>query len=688
VGRALILNVDDYEPGLYRRSRILRDAGFDVREATGGREALRLARAEPPDVVVLDVNLPDMSGFEVCRQLKMDSSTASVMVLHLSASRAQATDRISGLEFGADNYLVEPIEADELLASVHALLRMRRAEQAARAAAAEAAERQQEAEAVADVARSINASLDLPTILRQVAEAARTLCRSDAAQVALWDAQTAAMVMRHHVGHPPDPPGGSGTVEPGQGAGRRVLASGRPFRADAGADGAVLAVPIKAGTQVEGFLCVLNHAVRPFGERDEGVLVRLAEHAAVAIRNSRLFAREQAARAEAQAANRTKDEFLATVSHELRTPLTAMLGWLRVLQAAALDDATRARAFDAITRNARAQARLVDDLLDMSQITSGRVPLDIRPVDVRAVVMAAVDGIRPAADSRGLRLEAAVDPAAGFIWGDAARLQQVISNLLANAVKFTPSPGRIDVRAERGPDDVRIRVSDSGQGISPALLPHVFDRFRQGDSTASRQHGGLGLGLAIVRHLVELHGGSVVAQSAGEGRGATFTAILPVGGPEHRPAPDAFQPDAPGDGERDDGPSRLEGVRVLLVDDEADARELVARFLTQAGARVETAASAAAAVAAFHRQPGDVVVADLGMPGEDGYALLRQLRALPSPGPAVPVVALTAFAGPEHRVRALEAGFRAHLPKPIDPDQLVAVIASCLGRADAGRGPG
>jgi CheY-like chemotaxis protein len=321
----------------------------------------------------------------------------------------------------------------------------------------------------------------------------------------------------------------------------------------------------------------------------------------------------------------------------------------------------------------------------MSQITSGRVPLDVRPVDVRAVVVAAVDGIRPAADSRGLRLEVAVDPAAGFIWGDAARLQQVVSNLLANAVKFTPGSGRIDVRAERGAEDVRIRVSDTGQGISPALLPHVFDRFRQGDSTASRQHGGLGLGLAIVRHLVELHGGSVVAESAGEGRGATFTAILPVGGPEHRPAPEALPPAAPGDGEREDGPSRLADARVLLVDDEGDVRELVARFLTQAGARVETASSVAAAVAAFHRRPADVVVADIGMPGEDGYALLRQLRALPPPGPAVPIVALTAFAGPDHRRRALQAGFRAHLPKPIDPEQLIAAIAACLGRADAGR---
>jgi signal transduction histidine kinase/CheY-like chemotaxis protein len=507
------------------------------------------------------------------------------------------------------------------------------------------------------------------------------VCRSDAAQVVVLDPATGVMVLRHRVGDPGEPPRGPAT-EPDEGAIGRVLASGHPFRTDVTADAALLAVPIRTGAEVEGVLCVMSHAALPFDERDEAVLVRLAEHAGVAIRNSHLFAREQAARAEAQAANRAKDEFLATVSHELRTPLMAMLGWLHVLQAPAIDDATRARALDAIARNARAQARLVDDLLDMSQITSGRQRLDVRPVEIGAVVTAAVDGIRPAADGRDLRVEMAVDPAAGWIMGDAARLQQVVSNLLANAVKFTPAEGRIDVRVERAGGDVRIRVSDTGQGIAPALLPHVFDRFRQGDSSAGRQHGGLGLGLAIVRHLIELHGGSVMAESAGEGRGATFTATLPAEGPQHRPPPAG--PPLPAAGSPRGAPG-LDGICVLLVEDEADARELVARFLTQAGARVETAATVAAAVDAFHRRPSDVVVADIAMPGEDGYALLQRLRALSGPGTVVPIVALTAFARPEDRQRALEAGFQAHLAKPIDPEQLVAAIAGCLSRSAGGQ---
>ena len=385
---------------------------------------------------------------------------------------------------------------------------------------------------------------------------------------------------------------------------------------------------------------------------------------------------------EAQEANRLKDEFLATVSHELRTPLTAILGWAHLLRGRRLSGEAGAKALETIERNARSQAQLIDDLLDVSRIVTGKLRLDVVPVSPHSFIDAAVEAVRPAAEAKGVRLRKVIDADAGVIMGDAARLQQVVWNLLTNAVKFTPGGGRVEVRLARADSHVEIAVADTGAGIGPEFLPHVFERFRQADQRTTREHGGLGLGLSIVRQLVELHGGAVRADSEGEGAGATFTVTLPVA-PVHR-REEAYEREHPT--ARDtlaahECPERLDGLRVLVVDDEADARELLAAGLGQCGAEVVAASSAREALDAMARLKFDALVSDIGMPGEDGYELIRLVRALPPAGGGrTPAVALTAYARAEDRLRALRAGFEMHAAKPVELTELVVVIANLSRR--------
>jgi signal transduction histidine kinase len=407
---------------------------------------------------------------------------------------------------------------------------------------------------------------------------------------------------------------------------------------------------------------------------------RKVEVQAVRELNERL----EAAREEAEAANRVKDEFLATLSHELRTPLTAIFGWARMLSAGGLDEAAARRGIESIERNAKAQSQLIEDILDVSRITSGKLRLEVRPVNLADVVEEAIDAVLPAAEAKGVRLRRVLDSEENIVSGDPARLQQVVWNLLSNAVKFTPRGGRIQIRLERTDSHAEVVVSDTGQGIRPDVLPHVFERFTQADSSSTRTYGGLGLGLSIVRHLVEMHGGTVEAESAGEGLGATFTVRLPLtalrtldlsADVERRVHPAAG-------GEVDfKCPPGLDGLRVLVVDDEQDTCELVRVMLEKCGARVITARSAAEGLAALERERPDVLVSDLGMPGEDGYALIRKVRALPAGrGGQTPAAALTAYSRAEDRLRVLRSGFQIHVPKPVEPVELVTVIATLAGR--------
>ena len=383
--------------------------------------------------------------------------------------------------------------------------------------------------------------------------------------------------------------------------------------------------------------------------------------------------REQAARAEAEKVNQVKDEFLAMLSHELRTPLNAIVGWAHLLRAAPqMDQAQVARGLEAIDRNATIQTQIVSDVLDISRMTSGKVRLNPRRVDPGEVVNAAMDTVRPAADAKRISLGVSLPERPTFVYADGDRLQQVVWNVLQNAVKFTPSGGRVDARVAPRNSSVEIAVTDTGMGIRPEFLPHVFETFRQADSSSSRKHGGLGLGLAIVKQLVELHGGRVSAESEGEGHGTTVTVRLPL-------MPLSVDPAAPPrEGERP--LPKLSGVSVLVVDDHADARELVAFALQQAGARVTAAADAAEGLAMLRERRPDVLLCDLEMPGESGYELMKKVRALPAgAGGLTPAIALTAYARDEDRVRTLLAGFQRHVAKPVRPDELAAAVAALAG---------
>ena len=396
------------------------------------------------------------------------------------------------------------------------------------------------------------------------------------------------------------------------------------------------------------------------------------------------LAREQVARGEAEAANRAKDEFLATVSHELRTPLNAIVGWGRMIRNTKMDEKGLAHALDIIERNAKLQAQLIDDLLDVSRIISGKLRLTVMPVELPPVIEAALDVIRPAAEAKNIRLQVMLDSNAGLVSGDPDRLQQVIWNLLSNAVKFTQKGGRVQVTLEQLDSHVLITVSDTGKGIAPGFLPYVFDRFRQADSSITRLHGGLGLGLAIVRQLVDLHGGSVQAQSPGEGQGATFSVQLPViiahgSGRFAVNAEEANASSAALQGSFGSSPS-LEGLSVLVVDDDPDARDLLAAILEERKAQVTTVASAAEAYETIEWLRPDVIISDIGMPGEDGYSLIRNVRLKEARDRQgwKPAIALTAHARVEDRMRALSAGYQAHVAKPVEPAELVAVIASLV----------
>ena len=520
--RPLLLNVDDYDAARYTRTQHLERAGFRVREAASGAEALSLAAAERPSLVLLDVNLPDMSGFEVCRRLKREPRTAGTPVLHLSATYTNDAYKITGLEGGADGYLTEPVEPPVLIATIHALLRMRRAEAA----------------------------------------------------------------------------------------------------------------------------------------RDA------------------LLVREQAARAEAEAASRAKDDFLATVSHELRAPLSAILGWTRMLRTSRLAPDAIARALETIERNVHQQTQLINDLLDVSRIVSGKIPIETEPVDLGAVVRASVESIRPTAATKGVVVDAKVPPRGTVIRGDSGRLQQVVGNLLSNAVKFTPSGGRVDVTVDADDTDIRVAVADTGCGITGDFLPHVFDRFRQAETSPARAHGGLGLGLAIVRHLVELHGGRVCAASDGVGRGATFTILLP----------------ARRDAERDepvlagavDG-TAVRGARLLLVEDKADAREVLALALEASGATVWAVGSAKEAMATIDlKGVPDALISDIALPDEDGYSLIRRIRELGGKAATVPAIALTAWARPADMQAILAAGYQLHIAKPADIDVILKSLGKVLTRTPVG----
>jgi len=559
----------------------------------------------------------------------------------------------------------------------------------------EAERRRLEAEELVRLARVLTEDLDLSAVAERIVQNVPRLFDVESAVLQLRQPDGALVVVAS-AGRSPDIFPRGHVTPPGMGMAARAMAERRPVwtsdilrepdvvlsedvraRLAAIDHHAVLAAPLVVKGEILGVLGLMDNAARRFSPDEVGLLQALADQAALAIRIVQLYTGAQEARVEAEAANRAKDQFLATLSHELRTPLNAMVGWLRMLRAGQLDAERSAHALDVLERNTQLQAKLVDDLLDVSRIVAGKLQLEKRVVDMAGVVEQVVTSLADGAQAKGVRLQHRLDPAAGPVWGDPVRLHQVMANLLSNAIKFTPPEGEVEVVLDRHQATVRLAVRDTGQGVEPALLSDIFDRFRQADSTSTRAHGGLGLGLAIVRHLVELHGGAVRAHSEGRGKGATFTVELPV--------MPVREPVLEGDGEEQRElsgavPGHLAGVRVLVVDDHTDSGELIGMVLEHAGADVQLARSADEALACLRQAPVDVLVSDLSMPGTDGYQLLGAVRAMERVRGVHPVsaVALTAYAGGEDRTRALAIGFRAFASKPIDPGELIDLVAKAM----------
>jgi PAS domain S-box-containing protein len=653
-----IVNVEDYANSREATSALLRYEGFAVFEAATGGEALQLVKDVKPQLVLLDVKLPDISGHDVCRRLKADYATASIPVLQISASYVTGQDRVRGLESGADAYLVKPVEPEEMIATIKALLRMREAEQAHR----ESEERYQLLFEGSSLPTWI---YDLETLeflaVNQAAVAQYGYSREEFSAMTIRDMQPVedVPVLDEFISRIPE-----------------AVPNAAEWRHKK-KDGTIIHVE------------VIWHEVIYRGRRAALVLANdITDRKRSEAEQERLLDKEQRGREKAEAASRAKDEFLAIVSHELRAPLNAMLGWAHILKSTRVDEATMSHAIDIIERSARTQSRLIEDLLDTARIVRGQLRLDIKPVDLTSVIEAAVEVLQPAAEAKAIDIQLALNVGREVITGDADRLQQIVWNLLSNAIKFTPSGGRVAVRLQRADPHVRLTVSDTGKGISPEYLPLIFDRFHQVDNSSTRRTTGLGLGLSLVRQLVELHGGTVYAESSGEAKGATFTVNLPL----RAVLPQVTEGEPPVFGGAGlSGAPSLKGVWALVVDDEADARELVTTLLQQCGSRVSAVASAQEALAVLTTEDGgqrpDILVSDISMPNMDGYELIRQVRDLaPEFGGRIPAVALTAYGRSIDRIRTLSAGFQMHMPKPVEPAELATVVASLTGRAGKRRG--
>ncbi|HEU0173051.1 MAG TPA: response regulator [Blastocatellia bacterium] len=661
--KTTVLNVDDFAAGLYAKSRALRLAGFDVYEATTGEDALRLAHELKPQIVLLDVRLPDVNGIEVCRRIKTDPSTAAILVIQTSATFTESHDRVRGLEGGADAYLTEPIEAVELIANIRAILRLRKAEEQVR-----------EREAWLKTVMSSIGDAVITTDL----EGRVTLINPVAQEMVGWTEAEAGgrplaevfRIINEQTRQPSENPI-TGVLQevPSAGLANYTLLVARDGR-ETPVDGSAAPIKDERGIFIGVVLIFRDITGRKRMEKAREQSLRYEQEA-----------RREAeiARRRAEEASRSKDEFLAMVSHELRTPLNHIIGWITMLRGGNLQSDKAKKAFDTIERNVRTQARLIDDLLDVSRIIAGKLLIEPRQIEIAKVVEAAAESIGPAAAGKGVNFIKTVVPEAGVVSGDPDRLQQAIGNLLSNAFKFTPKGGHVELRLTRVNSQIKIAVSDDGQGISPDFLPHVFDRFRQQDATTGRQHGGLGLGLAIVRHLVELHGGSVSAESAGEGRGATFTITLPAASAHATPSGEARR--SPIIGESQAGMPSLNGLRVLLVDDLADARELITLALATQGAEVRAAASAAEGLSMLGEWRPDVILSDIAMPGEDGYTFIRKVRKLSEEsGGMIPAATMTAYVESKERLRSFEAGYQAHITKPVEWAELIMIVANLAGR--------
>ena len=644
---ALILNIDDTPSSRYNKTRILKQAGYRVIEASTAEEALRVVREEAPNLVLCDVNLPDMNGIEVCRIIKTDPLTRSTPVVQISATFVTPHDQLMGLEGGAEIYLTEPVEPVELSTVVKVLLRLHSTERGLV---------QSEARWRSFVSSNIIGVV---------------ICRMDR----IVEANDAFLNLIGYTQQDIASPGISWPAITAAESLERSRAASLDLRKRGNIAPFEKEYLRKDGSRVWAMV-----GAALISETDDhwmAFVMDISDRKHAAVEREAAYQREYAARTQAEEATRLKDEFLANLSHELRTPMNAILGWSHLLKSGRLDEAQRQRAMESIDRGARSQAKLIEDLLDVSRIVSGKLSLTLTPVDLRAVLHAAIDSQRPTAQAKNIRLELAAAAPDCAVMGDVGRLQQVFLNILSNALKFTPAGGQVSVTLESLADQARVTITDSGEGIAPEFLPYVFDRFRQADGTSTRNHMGLGLGLAIVKHVMEVHGGGVAAKSEGVGKGATFIVTLPLAGEMEGPARGPIADRMPSAGLV---PQTALGIRVLVVEDDTETRDILAAILERAGFSYRVATRASEALSVLDDWQPDVIVSDIGMPDMDGYAFVRHLRARTAEqGGHIPALALSAFARAEDRELALRSGYQAHVAKPVEPADLVKAIATLTG---------
>ncbi len=685
-----VLLVDDHPENLLALEAILDSLGQNLVKANSGKEALRCLLNQDFAVILLDVQMPEMDGFETATLIRSREKTRDTPIIFLTAFSTSDTLMFKGYSLGAVDYLLKPIQPEILISKVTVFVDLFKKTAEVKRQAAQLEAVNAEISRQAATLRKLALLLDLAHDTIMVCDMSSTIIfwNNGAQQMYGWAKEDVLGKNSHLLLQTKFP-------QPLEDIEAELVCEGRW-------EGELVHIK-RDGTPI-------TVASRWALQRDENCLPSAILEINNDISNRKQAEEEraqliceQAARQEAEAANRMKDEFLATLSHELRTPLNSMLGWARLLRTKKFDENTTARALETIERNASLQAQLIEDILDVSRIIRGKLRLNLHPVNLVPVIETAIDTVRPAAENKAIQLEFVIDssdyspgghkappllptPHSLFlVSGDSDRLQQVVWNLLTNAIKFTPKDGKVEVRLECAGSYAQIRVSDTGIGISKDFLPYVFDRFRQADSTSTRSHGGLGLGLAIVRHLVELQGGTVYVESEGEGQGATFIVkLLLIEGSRGTQQ----------QGSRREGnyasldlchprPLPLTGLRVVVVDDDIDTRDFLTTVLEQHGVKVTAVGSVCEALVAFEQLKPDVLISDIGMPEEDGYGLIRKVRALEAKrGGKIPAIALTAYASDEERMRSLSAGFQMHLPKPVEPAKLIAVVANFIANPE------
>jgi PAS domain S-box-containing protein len=623
-----ILVVDDNAASLYSTSRILRSGGFEVIEASTGTDALAAAEAHKDiGLIVLDINLPDIDGLEVCRRLRARGHTTFLPIIHLTATFTGSEDSVHGLSAGGDSYLTHPVDPPVLIATVRALLFARQAD-----------------------------------VLRRSTDARfRTIFELASSGIALFDPALVYQDVNPEfcriVGR-----------ERGDIIGRSCVELLTPGHEDLCHK---LHEALRDGGRWEGTMplarpdgSVAEIDWRIVAENGHGVRIGIATNVT---EREKLLESERAARIEAERSNRLKDEFLATLSHELRNPLNAMLGWASVLKRKNVTPAMLEQGLDAIERNSRVQSHLIEDLLDFAGIRFGKMRIDVDIIPPARAVKSAVEVVATQAQSKKVTIEMHIADDNAYVLADESRLQQIVWNLLSNAIKFTPADGRIDVHALAGEKFYEIAVKDSGRGIDPEFVPQIFERFSQQESGTGKSFAGLGIGLTIVKHLVDIHHGRIDVISEGIGKGATFRVCLPL--TDKRPSES-----------HTDHATRLKRVQALVVEDDPDARALIVRILTDAGAQVFDAPNAESAMSHIKTAVPDVLVSDIGMAQLDGYQLLRNLRSAGFDEKRLPAIAVTAFSRTQDRADALAAGFQAHLPKPVKAEALVTAVANLTRR--------